>query len=1096
MKLICPNSYCIISISKAVFNEMKNCPVCQTLLIEDIDLNELSIENTDLISSLPYVIAYPLKQTLLEKHPWTKINLLKDTFLNYLKYLGLLVASEFFNSEIKNKKIVLIFEQTISEPSFGGWNHFIRECLKFLQESSHSFFCKELPTYYEEIETGNNRKLFKGEIQYFDTFGDVQIKKQSGVTGIGMLINFRNRYLGHGLTLDRIDSENVWKEFYPILNGLLKKMNFSSKYQMFKIDKDSIWCLHSDEIFRSKNDFTISQEITVWLSDNKNNVLPMVPFYVVPSELSNVENEKAQVLLYESYTGKTIKFFSPEGVIRETSGKILEKLNLLLSTKSKETPINEENITDEYLCNRIKEESKIAIDGYVKDKIILPGIYVHRNEIETKLLGWIESKTSIFFIAAENGFGKTNLLNEIYNQYISLNLNVLFIRVSKQLKDNLYEELISILNIETSSEISKIFSSFGSKDKPTFIFIDGINDSNNPELYWDEIKSIAHKLPNGNLKWIVSCSAKSNSDLNRFTILKKDLDILYNEENTDYNYFHWLSEFKNSELEKAWNLYIQSSSKKYKPGFSIEELVYQDRALSDLLRKPIVLRLFLEMYSGEKKLPKSKNAVWQGWFNSLSNNEHQFLKLLIELFFQKGVNDLIWDEVIKHKNISEYMDLYNIQSPFQKLKNRGWIFVHRKNMNQHIYFKIEECLFYLIDILLKPKYIDTLKIDGFLLYKLNNDGLKITIEELFKCADDTIHKKQQIWVSLLKLDSELTHKQLNHFRASFMQEVMIYNPLNTKESLLFGVKALSVLDKNEALLIKNKINTTSKSIQEDADLLFHLGYFEFQCCEYDLAIEYFDKYLFIKVETFGKEDINTIEAYEFLGHISESRGDYDKSEEYYQRCLKIQIVYYGIENLDIARTKSKLGYIFHIKGENEKAIKFYDESLEISLDIFGKENLAVVESLNNVGKIFNEKGEFDKSLFYFEKSLSIQLKLLNPEHNDLSDSYKNIGLIWKSKGNYEKSLQYLKKSLTIGLKIFGENHPNLAKLYNNIGDVLICKNEYSKALQYKVQSAEIYNNVYGFEHYLTEKLILNVKRLAKELGTENNLSEWMNKIDK
>ena len=82
------------------------------------------------------------------------------------------------------------------------------------------------------------------------------------------------------------------------------------------------------------------------------------------------------------------------------------------------------------------------------------------------------------------------------------------------------------------------------------------------------------------------------------------------------------------------------------------------------------------------------------------------------------------------------------------------------------------------------------------------------------------------------------------------------------------------------------------------------------------------------------------------------------------------------------------------------------------------------------------------------------------------------------------------------MKIFGENHPNLAKLYNNIGDVLICKNEYSKALQYKVQSAEIYNNVYGFEHYLTEKLILNVKRLAKELGTENNLSEWMNKIDK
>ena len=48
---------------------------------------QLSAEDLALINSLPYVIAYPLKRTLLEKHPWTKINLLKDTFLNYLKYL-------------------------------------------------------------------------------------------------------------------------------------------------------------------------------------------------------------------------------------------------------------------------------------------------------------------------------------------------------------------------------------------------------------------------------------------------------------------------------------------------------------------------------------------------------------------------------------------------------------------------------------------------------------------------------------------------------------------------------------------------------------------------------------------------------------------------------------------------------------------------------------------------------------------------------------------------------------------------------------------------------------------------------------------------
>jgi hypothetical protein len=55
-----------------------NCPVCQNPLEEINDSITISTENTELINSLPYVIAYPLKRTLLEKHPWTKINLLKE----------------------------------------------------------------------------------------------------------------------------------------------------------------------------------------------------------------------------------------------------------------------------------------------------------------------------------------------------------------------------------------------------------------------------------------------------------------------------------------------------------------------------------------------------------------------------------------------------------------------------------------------------------------------------------------------------------------------------------------------------------------------------------------------------------------------------------------------------------------------------------------------------------------------------------------------------------------------------------------------------------------------------------------------------------
>lgn len=107
MSFICQNFTCAIAISKAVFPNPGNCLVCQQQLLELKETSSISEEDEQLISSLPYVIAYPLKQTFLEKNPVKRIYLFNYTFLNYLKYLGLLSASEFFNSSIKDRSMVV-----------------------------------------------------------------------------------------------------------------------------------------------------------------------------------------------------------------------------------------------------------------------------------------------------------------------------------------------------------------------------------------------------------------------------------------------------------------------------------------------------------------------------------------------------------------------------------------------------------------------------------------------------------------------------------------------------------------------------------------------------------------------------------------------------------------------------------------------------------------------------------------------------------------------------------------------------------------------------------------------------------------------------
>ena len=504
--------------------------------------NILSPEDLDIINSLPYVIAYPLKRTLLEKHPWTKINLLKDTFLNYLKYLGLLSASEFFNSDLKDKGMVGLFHKNLMETAFGKWNHYIRESLSFLKQNNHTFFYPELVAYYELVETGSKTKKYKGEIEYQDANGDTQLIVQTSITSIGMLINFRNRYLGHGQTLDEDKSTELWNEYYPIFKHLLEQFNFTKDYPMLKREDGETYLLHTAEIKMIES--TSNTSSNIWIENKEGQTFDILPFFIVPGEVSLAKEDKEQLLTYESYTGKTIKFFSPEGTEKQTSGKILERLNLLLRDKQKEQPFSPDQFTKEVFLSRVVEENKLILDTLIAERKVIPGVYQHREEMEIKLREWIGARANIFFIAAEAGSGKTNLLVEIQRQYTERELPSLLIRAGRMEKQSLKQQIAYLLNIDLSNRLENYKSIAGTQAHPTFILIDGLNEANNAEDLWQEIIELSKLFEPGSLKFVVTNRANTIVDLNRS---KKNVD----NENKNHND----TEIKNG--QDANNLYIE-----------------------------------------------------------------------------------------------------------------------------------------------------------------------------------------------------------------------------------------------------------------------------------------------------------------------------------------------------------------------------------------------------------------------------------------------------------------------------------------------------------------------------------------------------------
>ena len=358
-QFVCKNISCAISISKATFPIAMNCPVCQNPLIENNNSIDLSPEDLALINSLPYVIAYPLKETLLQNDYEKRLHRLGYTFINFLKYLGLISISEFFNSDFKNRRIVDLFLSQLSEPSFGKWNGFIRECYTALQKEKIKLVFPEFFDFYVQIE--NKDKKFNISEEIIEDFGEVNYSKKNGLSSIGMLVNFRNKYLGHGTPINENKAKELWEFYYPIFQTLLIKLSKLPESSLYKRENGIVWKLASSVVSEENNLNQAIDEEKVWLADNKDRKLSMVPFFIIPSDFGNIKNE-TQLLVYESYTGSTIKFFSPEGTEKQTSGKILEKLNLLLREKQKEQPFLPSDFTKEQFLIRVQAENIILVD--------------------------------------------------------------------------------------------------------------------------------------------------------------------------------------------------------------------------------------------------------------------------------------------------------------------------------------------------------------------------------------------------------------------------------------------------------------------------------------------------------------------------------------------------------------------------------------------------------------------------------------------------------------------------------------------------------------------------------------------------------------
>ena len=557
-------------------------------------------EDQKIIDTYPYFLAHPYQRALTETEPFKRIHLLKETFLNYLKYLGLVTASEYFSSDLKVKDINRNFKQFLFRPQFGFWNAFMRETLKALKENKHEWFVKELPDYYKKIES------------------EKKAKKYNDNTGIGALINFRNHYLGHGMVPPREKCEALWVENFAILKELLLEMEFCKNYSIVSKDRNITLRLMGNEITQVNLKTKLLSNVA--MLNAKNEQISMVPFFVLPGEyFIKKVSENAKLMVYEQNTGKRMVFFSPESISGETSGNVLEQLNKMIGEKDREEPITNKQLCKEKFQELIKENNKDFVGGLIKERKVIPEIYQERQDAEIALRSWVGALAGLFFISAEAGSGKTNLLVEMNRQYNERGIDTLLLRGNRFAGDELWEEIRFRLNLADDVNLSKSKAFGYTQENPFIILIDGCNEHPNAEQLFEDILKFLNIHKGGYIKVVLSWRVNTKSEL---PIVKQEFESLVyvdgsdssDEKNIVAKACHWLKPLNKKEVEGAWQMYTSNKKDKVrrKPNFTLEELTYKDRSLADQLDNPLLMRLFLELYNG-KGLPKSRGGFTSIW---------------------------------------------------------------------------------------------------------------------------------------------------------------------------------------------------------------------------------------------------------------------------------------------------------------------------------------------------------------------------------------------------------------------------------------------------------------------------------------------------
>ena len=254
-------------------------------------------------------------------------------------------------------------------------------------------------------------------------------------------------------------------------------------------------------------------------------------------------------------------------------------------------------------------------------------------------------------------------------------------------------------------------------------------------------------------------------------------------------------------------------------------------------------------------------------------------------------------------------------------------------------------------------------------------------------------------------------------------------------------------------------NATAITFKSD---IYYLQTFGVICQEhgaFQVAKEYFNSVLNIRLKHLRPDDLDVGKAYSDLGVAHGNLLEHEEAKECHNTALTIFQKGFGPEHLRVGTTYKNLGDVHQELSDFIQAKKYYGLALLVYQRDLGHENGLVGIIHMALGKVLQYLGELNQAKESYDCALSILLKEHGPEHADVIETYMYLGDVHLELSDYIQAKEYYNLALPFLRKEFGPEdvdvgitYRNLGNVHRNLSDFIQAKKYYDRALPILLKS--------------------------------------------